>query len=133
MVEPAPKLEALRHEGAGFRGWDLPVVTASEPACAGTPEQGLPTGVDSPAFPRDARPAWAACGQVPGKAGELEPAQWLRTSKGPQRRRNHRPMGDNGRMTILPKTPDQIEKMRVAGRLAAEVLQVVAPHVKPGV
>jgi len=42
-------------------------------------------------------------------------------------------MGDNGRMTILPKTPDQIEKMRVAGRLAAEVLQVVAPHVKPGV
>ena len=42
-------------------------------------------------------------------------------------------MGDNARMTILPKTPDQIEKMRVAGRLAAEVLQVVAPHVKPGV
>src|SRR3954467_10015221 len=36
-------------------------------------------------------------------------------------------------MTILPKTPEQIEKMRVAGRLAAEVLQVVAPHVKPGV
>ena len=32
-------------------------------------------------------------------------------------------------MTI--KTPDEIEKMRVAGRLAAEVLQIVAPHVKP--
>ena len=42
-------------------------------------------------------------------------------------------MGDNGRMTtIVPKTPAEIEKMRVAGRLAAEVLQVVAPHVKPG-
>ena len=36
-------------------------------------------------------------------------------------------------MNITIKTPDEIEKMRVAGRLAAEVLQVVAPHVKPGV
>jgi len=27
-------------------GLGLPVVTASEPACAGTPERGLPTGVD---------------------------------------------------------------------------------------
>ena len=42
-------------------------------------------------------------------------------------------MGDNRRMTITPKTPAEIEKMRVAGRLAAEVLQIVAPHVKPGV
>jgi len=40
---------------------------------------------------------------------------------------------DNGRMSIQTKTPDEIEKMRVAGRLAAEVLQIVAPHVKPGV
>jgi methionyl aminopeptidase len=31
------------------------------------------------------------------------------------------------------KSPQEIECMRVAGRLAAEVLQVVAPHVKPGV
>ncbi len=36
-------------------------------------------------------------------------------------------------MPVTVKTPDEIEKMRVAGRLAAEVLQVVAPHVKPGV
>jgi len=36
-------------------------------------------------------------------------------------------------MTISLKTPEEIEKMRVAGRLAAEVLQVVAPHVVPGV
>ena len=31
------------------------------------------------------------------------------------------------------KTPADIEKMRDAGRLAAEVLQIVAPFVKPGV
>jgi methionyl aminopeptidase len=36
-------------------------------------------------------------------------------------------------MRITIKTPEDIERMRVAGRLAAEVLQVVAPHVKPGV
>ncbi len=42
-------------------------------------------------------------------------------------------MGDNHGMPITLKTSDEIGKMRVAGRLAAEVLQVVAPHVKPGV
>ena len=42
-------------------------------------------------------------------------------------------MRDNPRMAINIKTPDDIQKMRVAGRLAAEVLQVVAPHVKAGV
>jgi methionyl aminopeptidase len=36
-------------------------------------------------------------------------------------------------MKISLKTPEDIAKMRVAGALAAEVLQVVAPHVKPGV
>src|SRR5690349_19302649 len=36
-------------------------------------------------------------------------------------------------MRITIKSPEDIERMRVAGRLAAEVLQVVAPHVKPGV
>lgn len=36
-------------------------------------------------------------------------------------------------MKITIKSPEDIEKMRVAGRLAAEVLQVVAPYVKPGV
>jgi methionyl aminopeptidase len=36
-------------------------------------------------------------------------------------------------MSVSIKTPDQIEKMRVAGRLAAEVLEMIAPHVKPGV
>src|SRR5690606_26585706 len=35
-------------------------------------------------------------------------------------------------MSIELKTQADLEKMRVACRLAAEVLQVVAPHVKPG-
>ncbi|MDQ3260234.1 MAG: M24 family metallopeptidase, partial [Pseudomonadota bacterium] len=36
-------------------------------------------------------------------------------------------------MSIAPKTPEQIEKMRIAGRLAAEVLDYITPHVKPGI
>ncbi|WXL27186.1 type I methionyl aminopeptidase [Ectopseudomonas mendocina] len=36
-------------------------------------------------------------------------------------------------MTVTIKTPDEIEKMRVAGRLAAEVLEMIGEHVKPGV
>ncbi|MEO7063126.1 MAG: type I methionyl aminopeptidase [Dokdonella sp.] len=36
-------------------------------------------------------------------------------------------------MSVTVKTPEQIEKMRVAGRLAAEVLEMLVEHVKPGV
>jgi len=36
-------------------------------------------------------------------------------------------------MAIVIKTPEDIERMRIAGRLAAEVLDHIAPHVKPGV
>ena len=36
-------------------------------------------------------------------------------------------------MSVPIKTPREIEKMRSAGRLAAEVLEMVAAHVKPGV
>jgi methionyl aminopeptidase len=36
-------------------------------------------------------------------------------------------------MSISIKTPEQIEKMRVAGRLASEVLDYITPFVKPGV
>ncbi|MFZ5602532.1 MAG: type I methionyl aminopeptidase [Pseudomonadota bacterium] len=36
-------------------------------------------------------------------------------------------------MTIIIKTPELIEKMRIAGRLAAEVLEMIGEHVKPGV
>jgi len=36
-------------------------------------------------------------------------------------------------MSIIIKTPEQIEKMRIAGRLAAEVLEMIQPFVVPGV
>ena len=36
-------------------------------------------------------------------------------------------------MTIIIKTEDDIKKMRVAGKLAAEVLEMIEPHVVPGV
>lgn len=36
-------------------------------------------------------------------------------------------------MAISIKTPEEIEKMRVAGRLAADVLEMIEPFVKPGV
>lgn len=36
-------------------------------------------------------------------------------------------------MSIIIKTPEEMEKMRVAGRLAAEVLEMIGEHVQPGV
>src|SRR3954464_13558213 len=36
-------------------------------------------------------------------------------------------------MSVVVKTSDEIERMRVAGRLASEVLDFITPHVKPGV
>ncbi len=36
-------------------------------------------------------------------------------------------------MTIHINTPEDIEKMRIAGRLAADVLDMITPHVKAGV
>lgn len=36
-------------------------------------------------------------------------------------------------MAISIKTPDEIEKMRIAGRLAADVLDMIEPYVKAGV
>jgi methionyl aminopeptidase len=36
-------------------------------------------------------------------------------------------------MAITIKTPEEIDKMRIAGRLAADVLQMIEPHVQPGV
>jgi len=36
-------------------------------------------------------------------------------------------------MAVTIKTPAEIEKMRVAGRLAAEVLDHIASHIRPGV
>ncbi len=36
-------------------------------------------------------------------------------------------------MAATIKTAEQIEKMRIAGRLAAEVLEMIEPYVKPGI
>lgn len=36
-------------------------------------------------------------------------------------------------MNVVIKTAEQIEKMRVAGRLASEVLEMIGPHVQPGI
>jgi methionyl aminopeptidase len=36
-------------------------------------------------------------------------------------------------MTVVIKTPEQIEKMRIAGRLAADVLDMITPHVNAGI
>ena len=36
-------------------------------------------------------------------------------------------------MAITIKNTEEIEKMRVAGRLAAQVLEMIEPYVKPGI
>ena len=36
-------------------------------------------------------------------------------------------------MAVVLKTPEEIERMRVAGKLASEVLDFITPYVKPGV
>jgi len=36
-------------------------------------------------------------------------------------------------MSVSIKSAEEIEKMRVAGKLASEVLEMIGPHVKPGV
>ncbi len=36
-------------------------------------------------------------------------------------------------MSVATKNPDEIRKMRVAGRLAAEVLEMIGEHVRPGI
>jgi methionyl aminopeptidase len=36
-------------------------------------------------------------------------------------------------MSVAIKNPDEIRKMRVAGRLAAEVLEMIGEHVRPGI
>ena len=36
-------------------------------------------------------------------------------------------------MAIKIKSQEEIEKMRIAGKLAADVLEMIAPHVKEGI
>jgi methionyl aminopeptidase len=49
------------------------------------------------------------------------------------------PFPDNTAKAIIPamhvtiKTPEEVEKMRIAGRLAAEVLRMIRPHVHAGI
>ena len=40
---------------------------------------------------------------------------------------------NSGNMGIILKNSEEIAKMRVAGRLAAEVLRMIRPYVQPGV
>jgi len=41
--------------------------------------------------------------------------------------------GNSSQMAVSIKTPEEIQKMRVAGQLAAQVLEMIEPQVKPGV
>ena len=36
-------------------------------------------------------------------------------------------------MSVSIKSPDEIDKMRIAGRLAAEVLEMITPHIQAGI
>jgi methionyl aminopeptidase len=36
-------------------------------------------------------------------------------------------------MAVVLKSPEELERMRIAGRLASEVLDFITPHVRPGV
>jgi methionyl aminopeptidase len=36
-------------------------------------------------------------------------------------------------MTVTIKTPEEQDKMRIAGRLAADVLDMIGDYVKPGI
>ncbi len=36
-------------------------------------------------------------------------------------------------MNITIKTPEEVQKMRIAGRLTADVLDMIGPHIQPGV
>ena len=74
-------------------------------------------------------------------AGNAGPGKWSARSGAPAGWRGGgrgdgasvRWMGDNGAMSVNLKTPEEIEMMRIAGRLAAEVLDMITPFVKPGV
>lgn len=45
----------------------------------------------------------------------------------------HHPSSIIEPMAVKIRTPEQLDKMRLAGRLAAEVLDLIGEHVKPGV
>ena len=43
------------------------------------------------------------------------------------------PQWDNSPTSITLKTPEDIERMRIAGRFASDVLDYITPHIKPGI
>lgn len=57
---------------------------------------------------------------------------WLKTGKLAVKQRSGAET-DTKSMSVSIKTDDEIEKMRLAGQLAADVLYMIHPHVKPGV
>lgn len=72
-------------EGDAVPGLGLPIVTAAEPACAGTPEQGLPMGVYSPMSPAWALPSQASLpsyGKPAMGASDASAATWSRRALG---------------------------------------------------
>jgi methionyl aminopeptidase len=60
---------------------------------------------------------------------DYNPLSLKMQSPDPSRRGPRRPWP----MAVNLKSPQEIEKMRLAGRLASEVLDFIAPHVRPGV
>ena len=63
-------------------------------------------------------------------ANNRAPFEWTRACRRP---RSGEPAVTSKAMRIDLKTPDDQEKMRVAGRLAADVLDMIGEYVKPGV
>jgi len=79
-----------------------------------------------------ARRAAAAAAAVRVKPGRLSPPREVPAHiPRPEYARSGRPSGT--RRSARPKTPEEIERMRRAGRAAAEVLAIVGAAVRPGI
>lgn len=61
------------------------------------------------------------------------PNTLLATSRSAAATPAYRSQWNNLPMSITIKSPEDIERMRVAGRLASEVLDYITPHIKPGI
>jgi methionyl aminopeptidase len=66
------------------------------------------------------------------RAGSTRLAEAVRRSSVQLADRQHRPTSTEF-MAITYKTPDDIAKLRISGRLAADVLAMIGEHVKAGV
>lgn len=97
-------------------GLGLPIVTAAEPALGRHPGAGI---ADWCVFVGVARR-----GDYTGVAGVMISGNPLPRLPA---------IGDNTGMSISIKTQEDIESMRIAGRLASEVLDLMSEHVRPGI